>query len=76
MNNPPIPTNHRQGPPTDGVEVFVWPHHALNVLFALILIAVITYVAWEALRGEACNRCGRDRGLCPHTRDEFPGGEQ
>jgi hypothetical protein len=74
-NGPLQPSPEPHVVPTDDPTfVLVWPPHALTILFILIFIGIVTYMGWKALRGDACWKCGRDQGLCPHTRDEYPGG--
>jgi hypothetical protein len=48
--------------------VWVWPEHAAQIAFWLLIIGILVVFAWHDLRGKSCWKCGRERGLCQHTR--------
>lgn len=56
--------------PTSGhtETVLVWPEHAAQIGFWLFAIAVLVFVGWYFLRQGFCWKCGRETGLCQHTR--------
>lgn len=74
---PPRPGDEGYGyGPAEGSPetVLVWPDNARIILVWLIVLAIWTIWGWLALRGNSCWICGRDRGLCRHTRDTHDSG--
>lgn len=63
-------------PPTEGTAeyVFVWPENAETILLYLLVLGTWTILGWWFMRGNACLICGRDNGLCRHTRDKYDSG--
>lgn len=60
-----------EGPPD---YTLVWPDNARIVALWLLVLGAWTIWGWFELRGNACWICGRDRGLCRHTRDTHDSG--
>lgn len=52
--------------------VLVWPPHVAQIAFWLLVVGLLVFLAWWYLRGDSCWKCGRDKGLCPHTRYDTP----
>lgn len=53
---------------------FVWPDNARTIAMWLLVLGVWAVWGWVSLRGNACWICGRDKGLCRHTRDTHDSG--
>lgn len=54
------------GPPE---VVLDWPANAAQIALWLIVLGIWAVWGWVELRGDSCWKCGRDKGLCKHTRE-------
>lgn len=61
-------------PSSEPEVVYVWPDNARIIALWLIVLGIWSIWGWIAMRGSSCWICGRDNGLCRHTRDKYDSG--
>lgn len=73
---PPAPGDGRYGYSPDGPPeyVLVWPDNARIIAIWLLVLGVWAVWGWVAMRGNSCWICGRDNGMCRHTREKYDSG--